>query len=108
MLEAAGIPLMRSLEHYTKKVARILQISLSFGSRPIKSLLHDWLRPLSMATYPPTWNSLLQITRLLNLHDLAERAETCLKATTVDHQRKETVGKEGEKINNLYISILVM
>ena len=101
MLESAGIPLMSSLGRYTGRIENILQISVAIRPPwpPIEILLRDWLRPLSKAaTFRPTWNSLLQITRLLNLHDLAERAETCLKATTVDHQHKESVAKEGKKI----------
>ena len=92
-LEAAGIPLMSSLGHYTKDIAMTLWIT-------IRPLLHAWQHPQTKATatYPPTWNSLLQITRQLELHDLAERIETYLKSTTVDHRQKETVAKEGEKI----------
>ena len=103
LLEAAGIPLMSSLRDHTGKIANILQIPFMSRPRSIESLLHDWLRPLSKATYPPTWNSLLQITRQLNLHDLAERAETCLKATTVNHQHKVTVAKEGKKIDKEFV-----
>ena len=93
LLEAAGIPLMSSLGSYTKDIAMTLWIT-------IRPLLHAWLHPQTKATatYPPTWNSLLQITSQLELHDLAERIETYLKTTTVDHRQKEIVAKEGEKI----------
>ena len=85
LLEAAGIPLMSSLGDYTGSITHILGMPLAIAPPPIESLLRIWLQSFSMTAYPPTWNSLLQITCLLNLHDLAERIETCLKTTTVDH-----------------------
>ena len=108
LLEAAGIPLMSSLRVYAGKIALTLCIPFTSWPPSIDSLLSGWLNPSTKATYSPTWNSLLQITRQLNLHDLAERAEIYLKTTTVDHQHKVTVAKEGEKIDKEFVFQLLL
>ena len=58
----------------------------------IESLLSTWLNQRTLSSFSPTWSKLLQIIRLLNLHDLAERVESCLKSTTVDDQQKVAEG----------------
>ena len=86
LLEAAGIPLLSSLNSYTKRIAMILDPLSSKIDRNLtnlKSLLDLWLKR-SFKHLPPTWGNLLEVVRRLPLDDLAQQTETYLNNIPVD------------------------
>ena len=86
LLEAAGIPLLRSLNSYTKRIATILDPSSSKvdpNLTNLKSLLDLWLKQ-SFKHLPPTWGKLLEVIRHLPLDDLAQQTESYLNSIPVD------------------------
>ena len=86
LLEAAGIPLLSSLNSYTKRIATILDPSSSKinpNLSSLKSLLDLWLKQ-NFKHLPPTWGNLLEVVRRLPLDDLAQQTETYLNNIPVD------------------------
>ena len=114
LVEAAGIPVMHSINIYTEEIRKTVSIrhmkSESLTDEPmwhlgersssrhfwwsrVGRLFADWLKEGGQLS--PTWRSLLQVIREVRLDALANQVETYLKtgkSGRVKHQ--PTVGEE--------------
>ena len=96
LLEAAGIPVMSTLNNHTGTILCI-QYSVLPSGLSSEQLFHYWLT--WGGKLPPTWRSLLQIIRQLSLDELAYQVETYLrKHNPKGAERKTVMAVEGERI----------
>ena len=107
LLEAAGVPVMSSLNNYTGRVQMILGILylLPMGLSS-EQLFHYWLT--RGGKLPPTWRSLLQIIRQLSLDDLAYQVETYLRTGRTKYDTKGAEGREGDPCVCVQTLLLIM
>ena len=97
---------MSTLSDYTKHLQNILGL-VTFTNFDLNSLLNYWIS--NVRRIPSTWKSLLQIIRLLNLDDLAQRMETYLSGAMEKqprHSEEEemaTVDIEGERFCDMSV-----
>ena len=79
-VEAAGIPLISSLNNYTQQIVTMFDLS-SLSSLDLITVLKIWSSCGEKA--PPTWRNLLQVIRQLHLDDLAQQVEAYLCGGTL-------------------------
>ena len=85
-VEAAGIPLMSSLNNCTQQILTLFGLG-SLPSLDLNTVLNIWSSCGEKA--PPTWRNLLQLIRQLHLDDLAQQVEAYLCGGTL----KKSVGE---------------
>ena len=90
---AAGIPVRRILSDYTQSIEKELHIHVF--PPDIDTLLKTWLGYPAAGTVPPIWRNFLDIIRLLDLDELAQRMETYLSAEATE-ELSHTREKQGE------------
>ena len=90
-VEAAGIPLMSSLNNYTQQIVTMFGLS-SVSSLDLNTVLKIWSSCGEKA--PPTWRNLLQLIQQLHLDDLAQQVEAYLCGGEVkEHLEVEVEGR---------------
>ena len=102
LLEAAGIPVMRTLSDYTQQIKK--EVHIHVFPPDLNSLLETWLGYPAAGSIPPTWRNLLQTIRLLDLDELAQRMETYLSGAMEEHSPVSEI--EGEEIVLQFLSSL--
>ena len=75
-LEAAGIPVMTSLEKVGKKVAAA--IGVHYNPYFNVNILEEWASMEMTSTRPPTWRTLYEVLRELDLEELSQEIEEYL------------------------------
>ena len=89
---AAGIPVMTTLSDYIHRIQNILGLTIATNLN-LNGLLNYWIS--DELWLPPSWQNLLQIIRLLDQDELAQRMETYLSAGATE-ELSPTRGKQGE------------
>ena len=89
---AAGIPVMTTLTDHTRHIQSILGLQMT-TNLDLKGVLSYWISGIPWLA--PSWRNLLQIIRLFNQDELAQRMETYLSAGATE-ELSPTRGKQGE------------
>ena len=71
-LEAAGIPVLTSLEKVDEKLAAAI------GVQNTSKVLKKWASGEFLSTRPPTWRTLYEVMRELDLEELSQEIEEYL------------------------------
>ena len=79
-LEAAGIPVLTSLENVGKELAAAIG---SHYTSDCNVLLEEWASEEISSTRPPTWRSLYEVMRELDLEELSQEIEEYLSCESL-------------------------
>ena len=71
-LEAAGIPVLTSLEKVDEKLAAAI------GAQNTSKVLKKWASGEFLSTRPPIWRTLYEVMRELDLEELSQEIEEYL------------------------------